>query len=451
MNQTSEHTQDNAPIYNIRAVVTQTGLNPATIRAWERRYGLPCPSRTAGGHRQYSQHDVNMLKWLIARQEEGVSISHAIDMWRSYADREEDPLEAAVTVDMKPIPQVDVVVEGDQVDRLRQEWISACLAFERRAAERILANAFALFDAETVCIELLQRGLAELGRGWHEGEVTVQQEHFASELSMQRLEMLVTATPAPTRPERIIVAAAPEEHHVFSPLLLTFLLRQRGWDVVYLGADVPTHEIESTIRQVGPELIIVAAQLFHTAATLKELAVAVRSHGVPLAFGGLVFNQMPGLRQLIPGHFLGESLEEAVQSVSALVTQRRAPEQWTEPGPSYMRVLTQYCERRALIESHVWGTFIATNRATDHLSAINHSIAQVIEAALKLGDIGLLGSEIAWIERVMVGYRLSKTLLADYMLAYYQAARIHLGESAAIVVDWLSRVASDGGAKQIAG
>ena len=49
-------------VYNIKAVVLETGLKPPTIRAWERRYGLPSPQRTEGGHRQYTQRDIDTLK-----------------------------------------------------------------------------------------------------------------------------------------------------------------------------------------------------------------------------------------------------------------------------------------------------------------------------------------------------------------------------------------------------
>ena len=56
------------PIYNLKVVVQETGIKPDTLRAWERRYGLPNPARTEGGHRLYSQYDIDTLKWLSARQ-----------------------------------------------------------------------------------------------------------------------------------------------------------------------------------------------------------------------------------------------------------------------------------------------------------------------------------------------------------------------------------------------
>ena len=440
MNKSNGATRDSGPLLNIKAVVTQTGLNPATIRAWERRYGLPRPTRTAGGHRQYSQRDVDIIMWLIARQDEGISISHSIDLWHSYIDKGEDPLQAGTAVAKKPAARVTPVFEGEQIDKLRNAWVSACLAYDRETAEQVLIRAFALYNPETICVELLQRGLVEVGNGWYNGEVTVQQEHFTSALSLQRLEMLISATPPPTRPERIVVATAPGDFHIFSPLLLTFLLRRRGWDVIYLGADVPADELELTIKQIQPELIVVSAQLLHTAANLKDLAKKALSHNVFITFGGLAFNQMPALRKLIPGYFLGESLQDAVQSVSEIMMQPPPVLQWVEPSDAYQRALTHFSERRASIESHVWGTFILSNKPTEHLSSINNDIAQTIEAALKLGDVELLDSDIAWIEHLLMGYQVPKLLIEDYIMAYYQAARIHLNEPASLIIDWLSQI-----------
>jgi methanogenic corrinoid protein MtbC1 len=438
MNNPNGTATGSVPFYNLKAVVKQTGLNPATIRAWERRYGFPQPQRTEGGHRQYTQRDIETLKWLVARQEEGVSISHAIDQWRSYLESGQDPLETAADRSAKPTTQLVVSLEGKQIDQLRQAWIAACLSFDRERSEQILTQAFAQYNPEVVCIEVLQKGLAEVGKAWYEGKATVQQEHFTSALSTQRLEMLIAAAPPPTRPERIVVATAPGDYHVFSPLLITYLLRRRGWDVIYLGADVPADQLESTIDHVQPELVIVSAQLLHTAANLKDIALQVQSDDITLAFGGLIFNSMPEIRKLIPGQFIGETLEEAIQQAAGLINHPAPDSRRRGESETYQRTLAQYRERRALIESHVWGTFVATNKPTGHLTAINNEVGQTIEAALKLGDTGLLQTDITWIEHLLMGYQLSRSFILDYVVAYYQAAKIHLGESARVIVDWLS-------------
>src|SRR5512145_944070 len=85
-------TANQNPIYNLKAVVQETGLKADTLRAWERRYGLPQPERSGGGHRLYSQRDMEIIKWLIDRQEEGMSISRAVDLWRSLEEEGRDPL-----------------------------------------------------------------------------------------------------------------------------------------------------------------------------------------------------------------------------------------------------------------------------------------------------------------------------------------------------------------------
>lgn len=66
---------DEAPLYNLKAVALQTGLKPDTLRAWERRCRLPCPTRSSGRQRLYSQHDIDVLRWLETRQHEGLTIA----------------------------------------------------------------------------------------------------------------------------------------------------------------------------------------------------------------------------------------------------------------------------------------------------------------------------------------------------------------------------------------
>lgn len=445
MSKVNGESADSAAVFNIKAVVKQTGLNPATIRAWERRYGFPKPNRTAGGHRQYSQHDIDTLKWLMARQDEGVSISHAIDLWRSYDDRGEDPLQTDATRDAtrQVAPAVVPLIEGSQIDELRRSWISACLALDRESAERILATAFAQYSPEIVCFGLLQYGLAEVGNGWHDGTVSVQQEHFTTAITNQRLQMLIAAAPAPSRRERIVSLCAPGDYHVFSSLLLTYLLRRQGFDVIYFGADVPVEDLASTIRKVAPALAIVSAQRLQAAAGLKDIALELQSVGTRVAFGGLVFNQTPRLCQLIPGHYLGETIKGSVETVSQIIANELPVPDTIAPPDSYRKALFQFRERQTQIETHVWDTFVAKNIPTRYLSKINSDVGQSIDAALNLGDISLLGNDISWIEYLLTGYRPPREMIIEYLETYSQGAKIHLGVSASMVLDWFSQLLSE--------
>jgi DNA-binding transcriptional MerR regulator len=433
-------TINETPTFNLKAVIQETGLKPDTLRAWERRYGLPQPQRTSGGHRLYSQHDIDMLKWLIARQDEGLSISRAVALWRQLEAEGQDPLQDPNygIPDTPPVPAF--LPEGDAITDIRQAWLDACLRFDEQEAEQVLTYALALYPAEMVCFEILLRGLANTGEGWYAGKVTVQQEHFVSELSMRRLEALVAATPPPTRAGRVLVGCAPEDSHTFAPLLLTYLLKQRGWDVLYLGARVPASRLESAISTAKPHLVILTAQQLYTAATLLETAETLAKEQVPLAFGGRVFNVTPVLQHYIPGHFLGEKLEAAPQMVEHLLT-TFPPAPPTRPiSDEYQRALEIYRRRQTLVEAEMWHRLDTSEVSANHLTIANTFIARNITAALSLGNIELLRTDITWIEGLLEHHDISPYVLKRYLRAYLEAARLHLDQEGDIVVHWLAQL-----------
>ncbi len=442
------------PTYNLKAVVQETGLKPDTLRAWERRYGLPQPKRTGGGHRLYSQHDIDMLKWLVARQDEGLSISRAVEIWHSMEQEGENPLTTALhpaPLQIPFIPQPAPPMVGHTITELRRSWVAACLAFDERTAENIMAQASAIYPLETVCFELLQKGLAHMGEGWYKNEITVQQEHFASALAMRRLDTLVAATPPPTRPGRILVACPPEEEHTFSPLLLTLLLRRNGWDVLYLGADVPVLRLEMTLATARPQLIILAAQQLHTAATLLEMAQLLQHERVPLAFGGAVFNYLPALRARIPGYFLGDRLDVVVQVVEQLLLLPRPPASVPtvpELAPLYRQALNCYRENQGLIEAQVWQTLKSDDIPHNRIVNANLKLARGIIAALSLGNIELLGTTISWVEGLMLNHQMSVEQLYRYLQAYHLAVQPQLDERGQLIVDWLNQINAEIGRSQ---
>ena len=141
-----EKKETSSPVFNIKAVVKQTGLKPATIRSWERRYGLPSPHRSKGGHRQYSQQDVDTLIWLVDRQNEGLTISHAISLWRFRTETKQNYRSVAEADGWGRRQPANSEVKGKQIERLRQDWIDGCLTFDRLAAEHAIAQAFALYS-----------------------------------------------------------------------------------------------------------------------------------------------------------------------------------------------------------------------------------------------------------------------------------------------------------------
>jgi methanogenic corrinoid protein MtbC1 len=427
---------DERPLFNLKAVVQQTGLKPDTLRAWERRYGLPSPVRSGGRHRLYTQRDIEVLRWLMARQHEGLSISLAVDLWRQIEAGGRDPLLAAAPFPPLPGSIAEAQPVGDMLDHLRQEWLAACLAYDEQRAEQAMMQAFALYRPETVCLELLQRALRDVGDLWQQGTATVQQEHFASELAIRQLESLLMAVPPATRPGQILAACPPQEYHVFGLLLLTLLLRRRGWAVVYLGADVPVEQLEATVAAVRPDLVVLAAQRLPSAATLLETARVLQGR-VPVGYGGWAFNSLPSIRPRIPGHFLGENVEEAAHVIDTLLSAPH-PAPRGEPIPAEVRVaLEHFRERRDSIEAKLGETARALGLSVGHLAHANEEFALHLEAALGLGDVALVNADIASVEQRLIREGMPAGMLADYLRAYRQAAEGQLDERGDLILAWL--------------
>jgi methanogenic corrinoid protein MtbC1 len=332
------------------------------------------------------------------------------------------------------------VAGGGTIAGLREEWMAACLAYDERWAEQIMNQAFAFYPPETVVVELVQRVVAKVGEGWYQGQVTVHQEHFCSSLAIRRLETLVMAAPPPSRPGRILVACPSQEQHIIGPLLLTFLLRRQGWEVVYLGANVPAERLEITVAVAQPQLVILSAQQLHTAATLMKMAQVLQREGVPMAYGGLIFNLLPALRQRIPGHFLGERLEAAPQAVESLMVAPR-PVPAAEPIPEvYHQAWEHFEDRQSLVEAHVIQRLNAMGYAHNHVALANRELSLNIGAALALGSMDFLRTDIEWVTGLIHNHRLPAEALYNYLETYYKTAREQLDARGQPIVAWLGNV-----------
>lgn len=427
-------------LFNLKAVVQQTGLKPDTLRAWERRYGLPQPERSEGGHRLYSQRDIDTVRWLMARQREGLSISRAVELWEQIEESGRDPLVEEMSLGSQRLEGAPPRLSGESLEDLRKSWKSACLAYDERRAEQVMAQAFALYSPEVVAVEMLQRTMAEVGEGWYEGQVTVQQEHFCSELVLRRLEAMVMAAPPPTRTGRILTACPPDESHILGLLLLTLLLRRQGWDVLYLGANVPLEQLEATVATARPDLVILAAQRLHTAATLGQMAGMLQHYHVTVAYGGLIFNREPGLRARIPGHFLGEQLDLAPQQVERLMAGRR-PLPGVKPVPETLQEAREHFqERSGRIEADLFRALEDGPLPSQYLALAYRELVASIDGALALGDMDYLGGDVGWVEGLLHGRELGASSLRAFLEVLRRVATAHLDERGGPILDWLDSV-----------
>jgi hypothetical protein len=191
-----------------------------------------------------------------------------------------------------------------------------------------------------------------------------------------------------------------------------------------------------------PQLVILSAQRLHTAASLLDIAQVLAPVDIPLAYGGLIFSVLPSLRDRVPGHFLGDRLELAPQIVERLLAVRRvAPAAPPAVPESYPRARDHYQERLGLIETSVAGEMSGQTPVSTYLSQANRQLALSISAALTLGDLAFLGTDLQWVAGLMQNRQMPRELLADYMEAYYRASRAHLDEPGEPILTWLDQLA----------
>jgi methanogenic corrinoid protein MtbC1 len=427
------------PAFNLKVVLKETGLTADTLRAWERRYGLPVPQRSAGGHRLYSQRDIETIKWLMKRQTEGLSISRAVDMWKEQLASGADPLAGSASSTFAPASTMPAQYASDTtLDSLRAQWIEACLNFSESSAEQTLNQAFSIFPVEAVCTEVLQKAMSEIGDLWYENRASVQQEHFAAGLAMRRLDALLSASPAPTRNLTLIVGCPADEWHAFTPLLLSLFLRRRGLNVIYLGANVPAQQFSNTVRNTKADLVVLVAQQLITAATLQQTALMLSSQNIPVAFGGRIFTLYRNLPASISGYFLGPELDTALDEIETILTTKTKYAQPEAPSQIYIAAYQAYVSRRPQIELTIRQTLEPLSISPEEIRTSIYFLGENITAALQLGDMTHVSNEIDWLKGLLQSHSSPEGQLVRFMQTYSEAVDRNINGQGQPIYEWFT-------------
>lgn len=432
------------PLFNLNLVVQETGIKPDTLRAWERRYQIPTPSRTDGGHRLFSSYDIATIHWLLARQEEGMRISQAVDYWRELLAAGIDPLLQGSRVPSPAAEQPAVRDSRQPLEVLRQQWIEGSLGFDEDLAERALDAAFTHYPWEIVCSQLIYPGLAEVGENWYSGESTVQQEHFTSELVIRKLQTLIAAAPHPIHPQKALISNPPGEFHTIAPLALNLLLRYRGWEVVYLGADVPLDHLQDALASIQPALVIMTAARLSTCAAILDAAAVLQDLNLPLAYGGFVFTQTPALVDRVPGTYLGNDLGQAVSRIEQLLSDPD-PSFGAFPTPSPYRGFTEAFRRKLPILTAASLEGLANEDQSgiprEMIQAGVNFLFEDLEAALALGSIEFLEPNLDWLQGLLMSRAYGRGVFKALLENFIQAARKEFQGEADPILHWLAAFA----------
>jgi DNA-binding transcriptional MerR regulator len=251
----------------IGALSRRVGVSPELLRAWEQRYGLLQPVRSAGGFRLYSTEDEDRVRLMRRHLAAGVSAAQAarLALTEAAPDRGEE-------------------AQPGELARLATELVAALDRLDEPGAHAALDRLLATFTLRTVLRDVVLPYLHELGERWEHGEASVAQEHFASNILRGRLLGLARGWGEGAGP-RAVLACAPGELHDLPLVIFGLALAGRGWTITYLGPDTPIATIQVTLADPKPRLVVISAMTRpRLRGAQSQLTELVRQ--VPVALAG---------------------------------------------------------------------------------------------------------------------------------------------------------------------
>lgn len=205
----------------------------------------------------------------------------------------------------------------------KDAFLAAVLEGDHRRCLRIAEKTVQTNDdVPRFYLQILQPVMYEIGVMWERGDISVASEHLASAIVGR-----VMATVSPRRKDppdlkgKIIITASPNEFHEIGAWMLSDVLEQDGWDVRYLGANMPAADLVDMISAFQPHVLAVSITMPFNIDKVKELVATLRNNpgteSLKIIVGGHVFNQIPNLWKVVGADAFASNLHEAVQRINA--------------------------------------------------------------------------------------------------------------------------------------
>lgn len=309
--------------FNIKAVSQKTEIQAVTIRAWERRYHLLEPQRAVNGYRIYSERDIAILNWVKKQVDTGISISSVVADFNQAVGTEHWP--QAILSTKGPIPSIGG--NGQELATQSRQLTTALV----RIDERMAADIFAEILGSVNLLQLFEEGLipilVEIGLRWERGEINVVTEHFASNFIQGKVQGIFRSLPLHSSGPKIIIGCGPDELHEIGSLMFATLLRDAGYRVEYLGADIPLEDLVLYAGEENPRMLVVSATIRDSALKLLNFSGQLEKlkQRPILGFGGAAFNYDRELASKVPGEYLGSDFMQSLERVKSLVPLHKGP------------------------------------------------------------------------------------------------------------------------------
>lgn len=256
--------------FSIESVYKMTGIPPATLRNWEKRYGFPHPQRSAGGHRFYNQSDIEFLKKATCWIEQGQGLPEIAKLYQKQI-----------------CPSVvEAQIKNEIVDDVsfRTELIYESLVnFDQNSFLQHYTVLNVKLGPEQLFTLVFEKILKRLGKEWAEGKISIAQEHFVSAFIRMKLGSFLAMDFPATQDKRILAATCSDERHEGGLMLLSAHLKFKGYPLFYFGTDVPVESLQKVVDDIKPQVVCLSySHIERVKADLKYL----KKLSVPSCLGG---------------------------------------------------------------------------------------------------------------------------------------------------------------------
>ena len=230
----------------VAAVARRIGVAPATLRTWDRRYGLGPSDHVEGEHRRYCPSDLAKLTMMRRLIVAGVAPSDAADQAREFKG------EVKLSKIVKSIE-----VREDVVDAI----YSALQIFDRAFVEEILTQEISAYGVEGAWAGVIVPTLFLIGQDWENDQKGIEVEHLFSEILTRTMNNRVVELKKPINSRPVLLAAVGEELHSLPIYALAAALCERNIQTYVLGARTPITALSAMVSRCAPPAIFLWAQL----------------------------------------------------------------------------------------------------------------------------------------------------------------------------------------------
>ncbi len=243
---------ENSITYPIKAVSHLTGLSIHVIRAWEKRYKVVIPKRTDTNRRLYSREDVEKLSLLADASAQGYSIGSISTLTTKELKNLLNAAEQIVHKGLiNKIEQKEILESDSHLDKC----LFAVKELDAHGLEQELYNALKDLSQPKFIDDLLTPLLQNIGNMWKKGEIRIVNEHVSTAIIRKILNSLIDNNSMPKNAPSIIIATPKGQLHELGALMIAVIASADGWNVTYMGPDLPGEEIAAAIDKLQPKLV----------------------------------------------------------------------------------------------------------------------------------------------------------------------------------------------------